>query len=124
MIKQLTAILLMVAFLLQSMSKALVIVSYYSNKTLYAKNCENKKKPQLHCNGKCQMIKKLKQEQKQDEANPERKLENKNESISFHSYLNIEFSAIQQLYVKIPFGLLNSVQPVNRSYAIFHPPCA
>jgi hypothetical protein len=124
MIKQLTAILLMAAFLLQSMSKALVIVSYYSNKTVYAKNCENKQKPQLHCNGKCQMIKKLKQEQKQDEANPERKLENKNESISFHSYLNIEFSAIQQLYVKTPFGLLNSGQPVNRSYAIFHPPCA
>lgn len=122
MIKQLTVILLMSAFMLQSMSKALVIVGYYSNKASYAKNCENKKRPQLHCNGKCQMMKKLKQEQKQDEANPERKLENKFETISSQSYLNIEFTSLQ--YVKISFASFNSGQPVNRSYGIFHPPCA
>jgi len=49
----------------------------------YAKNCENKAFPAMHCNGKCQLMKKLRQEQKDDQDNRERLINGKNEVVFF-----------------------------------------
>ena len=46
----------------------------------------------LHCNGKCLLAKKLKQEEKKDQQNPGRKLDGKNEVISSCSVLAENFS--------------------------------
>lgn len=35
----------------------------------------------MHCNGRCQMMKKLKQEDKKDQQNPDRKSDNKDEVV-------------------------------------------
>jgi len=121
--RQLTAFIFLAAFLAQTFSRTLVIADYYTNTSKYAKNCENKAKPKMHCNGKCQMMKKLQQEEKKDQENPERKSENKNEVVlSTKSF----FATIptQYLIESISKNLLPSSdgKSIDRSFDIFHPP--
>lgn len=62
----LVSILLMLV-LTQTFSRWFVLIEYELNKEFIAKNlCINKSKPQLHCNGKCQMMKKLAEDEKQN----------------------------------------------------------
>ncbi|MDE3253183.1 MAG: hypothetical protein KGO92_10285 [Bacteroidota bacterium] len=117
--KRLMAACMLVSLLLQTFQVFAVVGDYYLNTSAYAKNCINKARPQMHCNGKCQMMKKIKQEEKKSARNPE-KPENKNPVISSKSF----FASLTFLYrgKTIPYiGLLPGF-PVNRSYPIFHPP--
>ena len=61
------------------------MVEYYANTSAFAKNCENKAKPAMHCNGKCQMMKKIKAAESKEQQMPERKMENKIELFSCSS---------------------------------------
>lgn len=45
------------------------LLSYYANTKAYAEFCINKAKPGLHCNGKCQLAKKIQQEEKKEQNN-------------------------------------------------------
>jgi hypothetical protein len=46
--------------LTQTFSKWLMVAGYSINKDYISKNiCENRDKPKLHCNGKCQLMKKM-----------------------------------------------------------------
>lgn len=121
MLKSLAALLLLLAFSAQTFNKALIELDYYVNTSAFAKNCENKAKPMMHCNGKCQMMKKLKEEEKKDHQNPERKMDNKNEVVwSSSSFASIELKKIQ---VPVP-GLANYISycPQTEPVDIFHPP--
>lgn len=75
----------------------------------------------MHCNGKCQMMKKLKQEEKKDQQNPERKSENKNEialsSRSFFPALEL-IASVQQ----IDFHPFTPGKPVSIPYSLLRPP--
>ena len=52
--------LLIVGIGFQSAGKLLVLAWYQVNKTYIAqKLCENRNKPKMHCNGKCQLRKKM-----------------------------------------------------------------
>ena len=73
MLKQVMVLVLLLSIIGQTLNKAVLVTSYYANIQAYAKNCENKAKPQMHCNGKCQMMKKLRQEENKDKQNPERR---------------------------------------------------
>ena len=99
------------------------MLDYATNTQAYAKNCENKARPKMHCNGKCQMMKKLKQEEKKDEQNPDRKLENKNEVVlsskSFFSSVCLLFTEQEITYNTIPAG-----KAIKMPRSIFHPPGA
>jgi len=77
MFKQIIAILLIAAFVAQTFNGAFVMLDYYTNPAAFAKNCVNTAKPKLHCNGKCQMMKKLQEEEKKDAQIPARKFEKK-----------------------------------------------
>jgi len=62
--------ILMMLLLTQTFSKWLVVFEYKLNKDYIAqKLCVNKAKPKLHCNGKCQMMKRLAEEGKQSSTN-------------------------------------------------------
>jgi hypothetical protein len=53
--------LLIFGFLLQTVGKLVIFVNYQINKeAITAAYCENKSKPQMHCNGKCHLAKQLK----------------------------------------------------------------
>ena len=116
-----TTIILLLAFTAQTFNRTVIILDYYTNKTAFIKNCENKARPLQQCNGKCQMMKKLKEEEKKDQQNPERKLVNKNEVASSESYFaNVQIKSINN--TKSFQLLLSTGYPAYRSYDIFHPP--
>jgi hypothetical protein len=67
MFRQLGAILLLFSFSTKMFDKAVTVLDYQANTTTFAKNSENKEKPVMHCNGKCQMIKQLKKESRKEQ---------------------------------------------------------
>lgn len=82
-LKQLWAILLLAGLLGQTFSRNILVLDYQCNKNYIAANlCENKDKPGMKCEGKCYLCKKIKTEDKKDQENPERRAENKFESVS------------------------------------------
>ncbi len=122
MLKKTAAFLLLLCLMAQSFSNAMIVGGYYVNTESYARNCINKAKPQLHCNGKCQMLKKLKQEQKKDQQNPERRNSGKEEVLSSRSF----FATVTDY---IPAGAahrtIETASPLcDRPSSVFHPPGA
>ena len=49
----LIAIVLLVAFAMQTFQKNLIVLYYYANTKAFAQNCENKARPVLHLTGDC-----------------------------------------------------------------------
>ena len=99
------------------------MADYYTNTSKYAKNCVNKAKPKMNCNGKCQMMKKLEQEEKKDQENPERKAENKNETLlSSKSFYATVDKTHKIVIVKQRFPQIESSYSYNCTDSIFHPP--
>lgn len=63
MFKQVTTLIMIVSVLVQTFSKGIVILGYYSQKEYISKYlCENRNTPKMNCCGKCQLRKKLSQE--------------------------------------------------------------
>ena len=78
MLKQCTALFLLLAFMASSFSKAVIIADFYANQDQIARtSCENKGNPLMHCCGRCQLRKRLAREANQDQNNPERRVDNK-----------------------------------------------
>jgi hypothetical protein len=106
---------------MQTFSKALIVAEYQLNKEYIAANlCVNKSRPKMHCNGRCHMVKKMKQEEKQDQENPERRAENKFEIIcgAFHTEIItplLSVSAVQ--YPVLQENICTDYTP-----SFFHPP--
>ncbi len=121
-VKQLIATVFLLAFALQTFNKSFVVYDYYANTTSYAKNCINKAKPQLHCNGKCQMMKKLQEQEKKDQQNQERKGNYKQlitlSSKSFFAVLSHN-SIIPH---KILYPQFNDDKECKIPKKVFHPP--
>lgn len=122
MFKQLLAFILLMSFAAQTFNKVFIVVDYYVNTSAFAANCENKTKLFLKCNGKCQMMKELKEEEKKDHQYPDRRGENKNEIVlsdqSFFTILNhLSISGIQRNYL-----FTNEGKVVKMHRGIFHPP--
>jgi hypothetical protein len=59
---KLTAVLLIISIISSSFSRFFIYAGFEMNKSYIAtKLCENRDKPWLHCNGKCYLMKKIKQ---------------------------------------------------------------
>jgi hypothetical protein len=122
MFRFISSTILLIAFAIQTFQMGGMVFDYYLNTSAYSKNCENKAKPVLKCNGKCQLAKKILAKQKEDEQTPERKLENKNQVIYYKSYFTILFSPTRNspnIYDLSPVALSRSVYILD----IFRPPC-
>jgi hypothetical protein len=123
MLKNFTIIFILFAFIAQTFNRALIVLDYYVHTAAFAKHCENKSKPAMHCNGKCQMRKQIKNEEKKDQQNPERKSENKNEVISSKSFF-ISYSYSPQQLKKCYNDRFIISLSIPQPSGIFHPPCA
>jgi hypothetical protein len=56
--------------LLQNFSKSLIVMQFAVNQSFIASTlCENKDKPQMHCNGRCHLKKELNRDAEQDRNN-------------------------------------------------------
>lgn len=119
-----TIILVMLgSFFVQTFSNFLIVGNYYLNRSAFAQHCENKYKPMMHCNGQCLMRKKLQQEEKKEQENPERRADSKADLVLSSKC----FFATSHLIV--PSGILTKrLSPrtigriVHRSTDVFHPP--
>lgn len=94
MFKKLVSIFLLLALISSNFSRYFVFASFQINKKYIANNlCENRARPQMHCNGKCYLMKKLKEaeenEKKQTQRNELKTLEigvlQENVQLSFNS---------------------------------------
>ncbi len=76
----------------------------------------------MRCNGKCQMMKKLKEEENKDKQNPDRKQDNKDEVFSSMSFFSTGYIIVLTVAEKQKILFPYAGKPVNRSLDIFHPP--
>ena len=120
-IKRLGVLLLMIALLLQSFSRVLIIGDYYLNTESYAAHCENKANPIMHCNGKCQMAKKLKQAYESEKADPNKKIVINNEFYCLERY-SVSLSLIAFDSDKQSFSLMHNPKIKDFPHSIFKPP--
>jgi hypothetical protein len=67
--KNVFAFSLLLILLTQTFSRSLALADYMVNLEAYKKVCTNKSKPKLQCNGKCQMLKKVNQQEADAEKN-------------------------------------------------------
>jgi len=120
----LAAFLFLAVFFTQYFNRVFVVAGYYLNQKEYARYCENKSRPEIHCYGKCVMFKKLKQEEKKEKEFPERKAENKSDqTLSSRSFFPVSSCLIFSAETENKFCLFMSAQPADRAFEIFHPPC-
>lgn len=121
MCKRITAILLFLSFTAQTFSSPFVMLDYYLNTAAYAKNCINKARPKLHCNGKCQAMKKMREEERKEQQANERAGEYKVQQVlssrSFFCLLVIPARTSEKL---LPHG--STTLPINHTVSVFHPP--
>lgn len=121
MYRHLAAILFLTAFLLQVFQQNLLMLDYAVNAAAFAKNCENKARPVMHCNGKCQLMKKMQEEEKKADQNPGHRAEWKNEIASAQTC----FAAVPP---ELPAGSVvhvtqyTTAYPPGAAFDIFHPP--
>lgn len=116
------ASIFILVFLCQTFSGTFILVDFYANQKFIAKtSCENRNRPSMHCNGKCQLKKKLSQEQNKDQQNPERKNINHNEIVSLTpSYFFM--SGPCNLCAKKKYFNSNTGFTIERPSDFFHPP--
>jgi len=106
---------------IETFGNLFTVAGYYLDNEVYAENCVNKDKPQMHCDGKCQLQKKLTEEDNKDKQNTERKNETGIEVLSSKSF----FATIQKPFPKViatKYFIINTGAPVDHSFQFFHPP--
>jgi hypothetical protein len=114
--------ILLIAFMGQTFNQGWYYLDYQIRKKEYVKRCVNKARPMLHCNGKCQLMKKMEQQQKKEQGQaPEMKYAGKIEVLSSKSSFLLAFNALTAEYKKRYF-ISNSGETVEQYIAIFHPP--
>ena len=121
MFRQIATILLFLAFSVQTFNRAVIMVDYYVNTAAFVDKCENKAAPELDCDGKCLVTKKMKDEDKKEQQNQERKGNSHNEVISSKSYYCLPLCDNLTI-VKSCFNSYKFFLPKDLQSEIFHPP--
>jgi hypothetical protein len=121
--KFIAAPILILLLVTQTFSKWVVVISFNLNRDYIAKNlCENRYRPVLKCNGNCVLMKKMKQEEKQEQNAPAPvKLEIASIVLSSRSFFATAEAPVFIFSTSYTFAG-NSGKPVDRADAIFHPP--
>jgi hypothetical protein len=92
-LKKILVILLTLLVFIQPLSKVWIFVSFKINQDYISKNlCENRAKPILKCNGKCQLMKKLKLADKDEEKQTPQTIKEKLELLYCHNQANFNVS--------------------------------
>lgn len=119
--KRSVAVLLTFLILLSSLGQSIVFMHYLINKKYYAiVLCENKAKPKMACEGKCKMLKEMKEQDKKEQS-PSAPTKEKQETVQFfHRKVELTFNHFTETKKYTSFYLLPKMQSV--SFSIFHPP--
>lgn len=121
LLRKVIATVLLLVFAASTFSRVFRVADYYVNTEAYSKNCENKARPKLHCNGKCQMMKKLKQDEQKEQQAPDSKSSAKSETLSSRSFYQQQIFVVEPLIQE--FSRTTAIgKPMDRSIPVFHPP--
>lgn len=117
------AFLLILVFFAQAFSRYLVVADYFVNTSAYVENCINKDRPWMHCNGHCQLCKRLHQQNNtEDKQTPERKPGNNGNETLFSASI-IDFTALHLVApIDLHYPELLARKPVRMPRELFHPP--
>ena len=120
-LKKAVTILLLTIIVLQTFSSFVIQADYFLNKSYIAKVlCINKEKPMMHCNGKCYLKKRLKEQEQQDQQAPNSKRE-KFEGQPY--FLPENFKLIPTLSVtNIAYCNLIDIKATSFPRSVFRPP--
>ncbi len=108
--------------LLQALNQVIVVAEYYAQKGYIAKTlCENKSKPELHCEGKCCLKKKLAKDGGEQLPNPgNQKSEQTVNLIGPEAKIEIVF------HLHVPpakkYFSYNELKTYSYHHSVFHPP--
>lgn len=118
---KLFATILLFAFFGQSFNQYWYYLDYLVEKKEYVKRCENKALPQLHCNGKCQLMKKIREQQEKERGPaPELKVAAKSDLIPPGTSFNLapfKMEEKNRVFFACSIGV-----PVDRPSGLFRPP--
>jgi hypothetical protein len=120
MFKKITASILLLAFVSQTFAGPFIMLDYFVNTAAYAKNCVNKARPKMYCNGKCQAMIKIEEQEKKDMQDSQRKAENKLPVLSSRSFFcSVKIVSSE---IKNSYPLQNINRTCDIALAVFHPP--
>ncbi len=114
------SVVLLLSMLLANFSGLWVFLGFEVNQRYIVRElCENRNKPELHCNGKCYLMKKLKQaqekEQKQERQSQKSQVQ---DAITGHVIIFRRY-AFAEIDLHVPFS---TGMPRSIKNSIFHPP--
>ncbi|HTN06372.1 hypothetical protein [Agriterribacter sp.] len=122
MLKQCSAAVLLLSFMAQVLSSPFIVFDYYVNTAAYAKNCINKARTELHCNGKCQMAKELKQQEEREQQSPAGENNYKSPVFLFSkSWFTSAPAVLLSVFVS-RFPVFQDTRTKDVSLPVFHPP--
>ena len=116
--------ILLIATLLPTISPWGIIAHYQLNKDYIARVlCENRDKPQLHCDGKCYLAKRLKaQQDKQDKETTERVQNLPVVQLFCQTNLPFQFLPVCQLRLSVEFSAYRLPSYRTPLMGLFRPP--
>ncbi|PYF72934.1 hypothetical protein B0O44_105309 [Pedobacter nutrimenti] len=120
MLTRLTAILLIFCSISANLSNLFIEAGFEMNQAYIARElCVNKDKPQLHCNGKCYLLKKLKQAEEKEQKQERQAQKNTTlEALVVQPFLFRNFSVpLLALHIPLCTGI-----PQSAAGSVFHPP--
>jgi hypothetical protein len=120
MLNRVTSIVLLVALLSANFSRLFVYAGFELNKEYIATQlCENKDKPQLHCDGHCYFMKKVKQVQEKEKSNERQTQKSLFQEVFVKSSSSVVFFS---QVVDIVFTPYQTLKTTPFSGAVFQPP--
>jgi Na+/citrate or Na+/malate symporter len=114
------SILLLLSLLTTSFANLFVFAGFELNqKYIAAELCENKNKPELHCNGKCFLMKKLKQAQDKEQKQERQAQKTQIQDALVVTPMVFKRYALAETKLHIP---ASTGMPQSIKNSIFHPP--
>lgn len=114
------ALVFMLALLVQTFRNELVWLDYLINTQNYIASCENKNKPEMDCNGHCQMAKKMDSSQDQNTQAPQIQL--KLSEVVLYSNESLSLTAPSCALIKKRYPELFVPGLKQFAATFFHPP--
>ena len=116
--------ILLFATLLPTVSPWGTIAYYHANKDYIARVlCENRARPELHCDGKCYLAKQLKaQQDKQDKETTERVQNTPILQLFCQATLPFQFRSIRALFQVVSFPTYRLPSYLTPMLGLFRPP--
>ncbi|MBK0383998.1 hypothetical protein I5M32_13600 [Pedobacter sp. SD-b] len=120
MIKKVSCILLIVLISLSSFTRLFYFAGYELNKNYIAKElCINKDKPEMHCNGKCFLNRKIAEAEKQQQSQERKTQKDLTQQIMLIATFKINFYSLEKDIIESCYQ--NNYKFI-KSTSFYHPP--